>query len=77
MVSIFLFYSAIFPPSLLLRALIPPYCLVEMISKSFIILASIALIILASSLTPNVNADAIGAARQFLLLDLVDWEELY
>ena len=56
----------LFAASLLLRAFIPPYRLVEMISKSFIIQAFIALIILASSLTFSVNAAAIAPARQFL-----------
>jgi hypothetical protein len=37
-----------------------------MISKSFIIKALIALIILVSSLTSSVNAAAIAPARQFL-----------
>jgi len=37
-----------------------------MISKSFIIQAFIALMILASSLTSSVNAAAIAPARQFL-----------
>jgi hypothetical protein len=70
-VSFFLPYSVdLFPASLLLRALIPPYYLVEMISKSFPILASIALLIIASR--SPVNAAATGAARQFLFLDLVD-----
>lgn len=51
-----------------LIGLIPPYSLVEMISKSFIIQAFIALIILASSLTFSVNAAAItiAPARQFI-----------
>jgi hypothetical protein len=51
----------LYATSLILRALIPPYCPVEMISKP-----SIALIILASSLMSSVNAAPIAPARQFL-----------
>ena len=75
------------PSSLYLRPILPlhitsprrahfrPYCLVEMISKSFIIQAFIALIVLASSLTTFINASPIAPAepaRQFLFLYLVD-----
>jgi hypothetical protein len=58
----------LFAASLLLRALIPPYCLVKMISKLFIIQASIALMILALS---SVNAAPVDPARQFLFFGLV------
>ncbi|KAI0286868.1 hypothetical protein BGY98DRAFT_18426 [Russula aff. rugulosa BPL654] len=60
-VSIFLAYSA--PRFIFLRALIPPYFLVEMISKLFLIQAFVALLIIA--LTSPVNAAAIapGLAR--------------
>ena len=66
--SIFLAYSPIF--SLFHFSYVfsvPPYCPVEMIPKAFI-QASIALIILPSTLTSSVNAAAISPrpARQFL-----------
>jgi hypothetical protein len=65
----------LFAASLLLRAaLIPPYCLVKMISKLFIIQASIALIILALS---SVNAAPIAPAGRFLFFGLVVREGLY
>jgi hypothetical protein len=68
-VSIFFAHSSIFSTrhsELPLPNLIPPNCLVEMMSKSLTIQAFIALIILASSLSFSVNAAAIAPARQFL-----------
>ena len=62
------------------RAHFTPYCLVEMIFKSFIIQAFIALVVLASSLTSSVNASPIAPAEpagQFLFLCLIDREERY
>jgi hypothetical protein len=54
-----------------------PSSVIEMISKSFIVIqAFIAFIIIASSLTYSVNAAAIAPARQFLFLGLVDREDL-
>ncbi|KAF8502638.1 hypothetical protein F5888DRAFT_1904248 [Russula emetica] len=53
-------FNCLFAASLILRALIPPDCLVEMISRSIIIQAFIALMILGASLTSSVNAAAIS-----------------
>ena len=71
------FLPTVPPAPLLLRALIPPYFLVEMISKSFPIQAFVALLILTSSLTSPVNAAAIARGRQFLFLVLIDGEYVF
>jgi hypothetical protein len=54
------FLPTVPPAPLLLRALIPPYFLPEMISKSFPIQPFVALLIIASSSTSPVNAAAIA-----------------
>ena len=75
-VSIFLAFPLPAPASLLLRALIPPYFLVKMFSKSFPIQAFVALLIVASTLTPPINATPVPRTCQFLFLVLIDREDL-
>ena len=61
--------SSLYLRAILLDALIfDPTVFVEMFSKSFIIQAFIALIVLASSLISSINASPIAPAGQFVFL---------